>query len=203
MSNVLKVSFGKKRTTTSKELYQYDYGQILKFIDLSLPDSYEVHFANRLYGDATIQIGDEDGVAIPDAYLETGLTIYAWVYLHTTVEDGETAYAVTIPVAKRAQPTNDEPTQVQQSTIEQALAALEVNVTATNNAVTTCQSAVTDAQAARDGAQAYMQSAESYKNTSQSILSQIQNSTNLGYITIGSTRLTEEDLIRLLNLLNE
>ncbi len=201
MDNILKVSFGKKKSITSKELYQYDYGQILKFIDLQLPNSYEVHFANRPFGNAIVQIGNVNGVLIPDSCLETGLTVYAWVYLHTGMSDGETVYQVTIPIIKRAQPSSEEVTPSQQSTIEQALAALEANVTSSAESASTCSAAVTDAQVARDKAQTYMEVTEGYKNTAQSILQQIQNSTGLGYITIGSTQLTEQDLIKLLDLL--
>jgi len=40
-----------------------------------------------------------------------------------------------------------------------------------------------------------MEYTEGYKNTAANILAQIQHSTDLGYITIGSTRLTETNLI--------
>ena len=46
MNNILEVKFGHKNNITSRSLYQYDYGQKLKFLDLELPTSYEVHFAN-------------------------------------------------------------------------------------------------------------------------------------------------------------
>ena len=201
MTNILKVAFNGAKAITSRPLYQYDYGQVLKFIDLNLPVTYEVHFANRPFGDAIIQIGNSGGVLIPDSCLESGLTVYAWVYLHTGADDGETVYQVTIPIIKRAQPSSEEVTSTQQSTIEQALAALEVNVTNSAESASACSTAVTDTQAARDKTRTYMEITEGYKNTAQSILQQIQNSADLGYITIGSTQLTEQDLIKLLSLL--
>ena len=50
MSNILKVKFGKETKIKTKPLYQYDYGQILKFLDLELPYSFEVHFSNYEHG---------------------------------------------------------------------------------------------------------------------------------------------------------
>ena len=111
--------------------YQYDYGQILKFTDLDLPFAYEVHYSNSdQAGNSVTQIGDENGVIIPDALFLTGDTIYAWVYLHSTEDDGETVYKVVIPVQKRAKPTNATPTPVQQDAITQAIAALDAGVEA-------------------------------------------------------------------------
>ena len=44
MSNILTAKFDRGRSITVGGLWQYDYGQILKF-DLELPATYEVHFA--------------------------------------------------------------------------------------------------------------------------------------------------------------
>ena len=66
MDNITRVFFKKTTQTQSQPLYQYDYGQILKFSDIPLPSNYEVHFSNRLEGEATIVLGNKDGVAIPD-----------------------------------------------------------------------------------------------------------------------------------------
>lgn len=109
-------------------LYQYDYGQILKIHGVELPDAYEVHFSNTQNGNATVSIGNEDGVEIPDIYLQSGDPIYAWIYLHTGEDDGETKYLITIPVIARAAFTNETPTPVQQDTITQAIAALNNGV---------------------------------------------------------------------------
>ena len=40
MSNILKVKFGKETKIVTKQLYPYDYGQVLKFLDLPLPSAY-------------------------------------------------------------------------------------------------------------------------------------------------------------------
>ena len=160
MSNILRVAFKHERRIESRPLYQYDYGQVLKFIDLELPYSYEVHFSNHEKGSSITQLGNENGVAIPDSLLTSGLPVYAWLYLHAGDADGETEYMVKIPVYKRAAITNDQPTPVQQDVITQAIAALASGVaTATNSAAMAIASA-SEATAARDGARAYMNIAQ-------------------------------------------
>ena len=109
-------------------LWQYDYGQILQITGLDLPASYEVHFSNDPNGTATTALGDENGVAIPDIYLTKG-DVYAWIYLHTGENDGETVYQIHIPVRARAAVSDQPPTPVQQSIIEQAISALNAGVT--------------------------------------------------------------------------
>ena len=194
MSNILRVSFGNLTQIESKPLYQYDYGQILKFIGLTLPVNYEVHFSNYKKGTSITQIGNVNGVAIPDSLLTKGLPVYAWLYLHTGLSDGETEYLVTIPVIERAAISNDEPTPEQQSVITQTIAALNSAANSISSNLAESQLAVRDAGAARDGAQAYMQTTERYKN-------QIETAIGDGYITLGSTRLTENQLIQLLALI--
>ena len=126
MGNIVTAFFppGSNRATTAYR-YQWDYGQILQFSGITLPSTYMVHFSNYVDNEATKMLGDEDGVEIPDAYLMTGLPVYAWVYLHTGEDDGETVYEVTIPVRKRSQPTDETPTPAQQSIIDQLEEAVE------------------------------------------------------------------------------
>lgn len=109
-------------------LWQWDYGQILVIQGLHLPDGFEIHFTDKDTGTTTTSVGSViNGVAsveIPDIYLTSGSYIYAYIYLHATESDGETEYKIVIPVAKRPRPTHDTPTPVQQSEIEQVIAAL-------------------------------------------------------------------------------
>lgn len=123
--NILKVAFGGSRMVTSNALWQYDYGQILQIKGINLPEMYEVHFANAENGNSKTSIGDVNGVPIPDEYLDSGEDIFAWVYLHTGVNDGETEYKIHIPVKTRAFPTHETPTPVQQSEIERLIALCE------------------------------------------------------------------------------
>lgn len=145
VDNVLRIAFKGKTSIESKPLYQYDYGQIIKFVDLELPASYEVHFSNFLKGTSITKLGTVNGVAIPDSVLQTGLPVYVWIYLHVGQNDGETEYMVTIPVIPRAEPTNEEPTEEQESVIGQVIAAL-------NSAVAAASSYAADAESAADSA---------------------------------------------------
>lgn len=196
MSNILKVKFDKKTQVTSNPLYQYDYGQKIKFIDLSLPNSYEVHFSNYDRGTSTTNIGNSEGVLIPDVYLQTGLPIYVWIYLHTGLDDGETEYKVIIPVNKRAQPSNATPSQVQQDVITQTIAALNSAVIQVNASASAAAQDAQDAIAARQGAQTFTGIVQNYKE-------QIETAVGSGYITLGSTRLTEVQLQALLSLIED
>ena len=142
--NITPVYFNGSREAFLEEeegLVQYDYGQILKFEDIELPSAYTVHFGNEKEdGLSKPMIGDEDGVEIPAEFLQTGLPVWAWIFLHEGEDDGETEYIVKIPVRRRSRPTNYAPTEVQQSAIDQAIAAL-------NEAVEDAEGYVEDAAA--------------------------------------------------------
>lgn len=123
--NTITIKMPLKRGKVSKtdKLFQYDYGQKLLFTDIDLPTFYEVHFSNEMHGESVTSIGDETGVDIPDSLLETGDSIYLWLFLHDDVTDGETEFQGVIPVIRRAQPS-DQITPHQQTVIEQAVLAL-------------------------------------------------------------------------------
>ena len=164
MSNILRVSFKHERRIESRPLYQYDYGQILKFIDLELPYSYEVHFSNHEKGSSITQLGNENGVAIPDSLLTSGLPIYAWLYLHAGDADGETEYMVKIPVYKRAAITNDQPTPVQQDVITQTIAALASGVAVAAASASNAMDAATEATRQCGATRAYMETTQEYRD---------------------------------------
>ena len=155
MGKVIKANFdqlsGNEITTESR--YQYDYGMILKFGGaVTLPQAYEVHFALDKTGDAVTQIGGADGVTVPDSMFTSGAPIYAWVYLHDSETDGYTQYTAIIPVIKRAAPSDLEPTPVQQSAIDQAIAALGVAVEQTAADVEATAANAENAQASAEAA---------------------------------------------------
>ena len=124
MGNITNAFLRFGTVTKTQPLYQYDYGQVLKFTGVELPATYEVHFSNTQHGVATTMIGGPDGVTIPDMYLTTGADVYVWLYLHTGNADGETEYNCIIPVISRASISDAPPTPVQQDVITQAIAAL-------------------------------------------------------------------------------
>ena len=123
--NVITATYNGTGRYKTQPLYQYDYGQLLKINGVELPSAYEVHFSNAIHGNATTQIGNADGVSIPDMYLLSGQTVYAWLFLHSGADDGETEFIITIPVLPRAKPTDQQPTPVQQSAIDEAILALQ------------------------------------------------------------------------------
>lgn len=146
------------KTCRTKPAYQYDYGQVLNIKNLDLPEAYEVHFSNAVDGESITSIGSADGVTIPDQFFLSGKDIYFWIFLHEGDTDGATRYTGIIPIIKRAEPTDTEPTPVQQDVITQTIAALNMAVSqaetaaeAAEEAVDTVDETVTEAlQAAYD-----------------------------------------------------
>lgn len=149
--NIVVANFGGGRTARTAPVYQYDYGQILRFPGLSLPEQYEVHFADSPSNPSVTMLGNADGVDIPDQFLQRAGTVYAYIYLHTGDADGETVYTTTIPVNPRAPIGDAEPTPVQQDVITQAIAALNDGVAraeaAADGIEQTVQDALTEAKA--------------------------------------------------------
>lgn len=125
MNNTIVANFlNNAHSTIASGLWQYDYGQILQIENVALPEFYEVHFSNtEELGSAKIQIGNSEGVLIPDEYLLTGSPIFAFIFLHNDDTDGETEYKIKMPVRKRPKPSPEEPTPEQQSVITQTIAA--------------------------------------------------------------------------------
>ena len=169
MTNIIHAKFSTSQSVIASGLWQYDYGQILKFDDLELPTAYETHFANEGDGTTVTMIGNSDGVAIPDQFLQNGRPVIAWVYLHTGENDGETEYRVTMPVKRRAKPSNEEPTPEQQDTITQTIAALNHAVDITNENVEETTQHVATAKGYADNASASAtQSQQSAQQASES-----------------------------------
>lgn len=124
-NHIVNVRYHKNGFFMTRAVFQYDYGQVLKFDDFpDLPDAFEMHFAKKGADTSVTQIGLDGYVAIPDALLQDAGTVSCWLYLHDTLADGETRYVIEIPVTARASITDEEPTPMQQGTIEQLMAAL-------------------------------------------------------------------------------
>ncbi len=107
VSRILHAVFGKNSCDTvyTQSAAQYDRGVVLRISGLALPENYEVHFSDRETGgvSAALSASGSD-ITIPDAYLDTGDYIYAWIYLDNTDTDnnhGYSGYRVIIPVQKR------------------------------------------------------------------------------------------------------
>ena len=178
--NIITASFPSGiRQTKTLPLWQYDYGQILEVVGLSLPAAWEAHFANEpRSGTASVSIGTGNQVLIPDAYLVTGKPVYCWIFLHDDENSGETEYNITIPVSQRPLPSDEQPTPEEQSVIEQIMGALtaaaeqaetqagnaeasaEAAAASATDAAASAQSAEEDASAAANAASAAERSAD-------------------------------------------
>lgn len=135
--NITKAAFGGLREVTTAPLWQYDYGQILQITGLDLPQAFEVHFSNsRKSGETITQIGTDNQVTIPDMFLTSGADVYAFIFLHDGLTDGETEYVIKVPVRERPEPSDIEPTPEQQDAITEAIAALNNAVNKANVAIT-------------------------------------------------------------------
>jgi len=119
------VLFNGERVTEAPQLYQYDYGQILVFDDITLPETYEVFFSNNVVQDAAVAIGTSEGVLIPDYYLTTGKNVLAWIFLHEGEDDGETEYVVRIPVRPRSYNSDKDIPPEEQSVITELIAIVQ------------------------------------------------------------------------------
>lgn len=162
-TNVVSVIFGNsRRACGDRILHQRDRGQILTFTDLAdqLPSTFQVWFANHPeIGTAVPQTGSGGNVAIPDTLVATGQPIWAWLYLHTGADDGETCY--TVAILNTAQPafTGATPTPSQASAWDEAIAEL-------NEAIETAEAAAEHGPEIRDGYwYTWNAETEEYENT--------------------------------------
>lgn len=113
MNNIVVAKFTGEKYINVYDVYQWDYGQILRIEGLKLPKMVEVHFSlEETSGEALVRIGTtKDGVTdvtVPDGMLENeGVTgtykIYVWVYIRDA-DSGSTEYKVTIHVKTRSKP---------------------------------------------------------------------------------------------------
>lgn len=114
MSNIVAAVFQDgEQYRRVRNVWQYDYGQILRIQGLNLPRAVEIHFSlSEAGGEAVTRIGitkdNVTDVIIPDSLLENnGATenynIYAYIYL-TEPGSGETEYKITISVKARPKP---------------------------------------------------------------------------------------------------
>lgn len=100
--NKVKASAWRGDFCDTAPVWQYDTGLTLVIEGVQLPETYEVHFGASRDGSTVTVAGTAEGAAIPDALLETGLPVYAWLYLRGE-NDGQTVKAITIPVTRRGQ----------------------------------------------------------------------------------------------------
>ncbi len=102
------------RTAEVKDIWQWDYGQILRIQGLNLPTAVEIHFSlDEHGGEAARRIGiTKDGVTdvpIPDSMVENesayGDSYYFFAYIYLTDEtSGNTEYKIRAKVSTRSKP---------------------------------------------------------------------------------------------------
>lgn len=102
------------RTAEVKDIWQWDYGQILRIQGLNLPTAVEIHFSlDEHGGEAARRLGvTKDGVTdvpIPDSMVENesayGDSYYFFVYIYLTDEtSGNTEYKIRAKVSTRSKP---------------------------------------------------------------------------------------------------
>lgn len=123
MSNIITVYFSGETFAKTDPLWQIDYGMKLLFADIDLPSAYEVVF--EADGQACTMLGDETGVDIPTAFIQTGETIYARVFLHSGESDGFVEYVAVIPNNAAIAPSDEPPTPEQESVISRLITLIE------------------------------------------------------------------------------
>ena len=125
-TNIINAVFGSGICAVTTSAFRANYGMKLRFSGIDLPTAFEVDFSNYdvMGRDSITAIGQNNEVQIPDDLWDSGLNIYAYVYLHPTDDSGVTVYTVTIPVLGRPNRTEEQPTPHEQTLIEQAISAL-------------------------------------------------------------------------------
>ena len=134
MAKIIEVYPKEGKTAHTAPAWQYDYGQLLHINGITLPASYKAEFSNTSLGDTIATVQTTDTVAIPAQFLESGAAVYIWLVV-VDADSRTTEYALIVPVAARAKPTDTEPTPEEQTEIEQALSVLNQAVEQTAAAV--------------------------------------------------------------------
>lgn len=143
------------RTVASPPLAQWDRGQILQITGIELPTAYKVEFCNKGDSVTVPMIGNADGVEIPNALLETGKPILAYVVLYEGDNDRETEYWITINVSARPEPKDEVPDPGQQSEVDQLIDAL-------NDAVENAEASAEESATSAEESQSHAQGSEAW-----------------------------------------
>ena len=106
-NRIVTAVFGDSNTAKVSDVWQWDYGQMLRIQGLDLPTAVEVDFAVAGASESIARIGTtKDGVTdvvIPDSLIETGKNLVAYIYLRDSAS-GNTEYQIDMLVTKRAKP---------------------------------------------------------------------------------------------------
>lgn len=183
MSNIVTANFINTRSIVTEEIWQWNYGQILRIQGLNLPRAVEVHFSINSLSKTRIgtTIDNVTDVAIPDSVLEESGRLRVYLYMHTGDDDGETEYEITIPVKARAEPEAYD-SDDDETALREAIALLQSDLVTTAEDREAAQQAKADAiqakedaETAKDAAQEAQEAAESAKIDAEEALRQITN----------------------------
>ena len=176
---IIPVVFGGKHFIITDHRMQYDYGQVLDFKDLELPDSFEARFSNSPVGESIGQIGTNNRIRIPKQFFESGEPIYCYITLHDEVTDGRTVYTTKVPIKPSTERTDAEPEPEEESIITQAITALNTSVEKTaQDVIDADTSAQNAAESAENAAESASQAAQSATNAEASKQAAAQSETN-------------------------
>lgn len=141
INEVITVNFCGGMSATAEKRYMHDRGILLKTNGLPLPETYKVIFASA--GDSTgeSQIGDSDGVLIPDHLFDELADITAYIYVPVDETTAYTVYMVTIPLVYEPEDGGAAPDPEQLDIIDQAIAKLNEAVIKTGQDVETTAAA--------------------------------------------------------------
>ena len=173
-TKIIKGVVSNGRYTVTAPIVKEDYGLYLQIEGVELPSTYEVDFSNsESSGTSVTMIGNADGVLIPRQFIDSGKDVFAFLY-HVGADFGRTVYKFRIPNKVRPDRTNIAPTPEEQSTIDQAISALNEAVEQTAqdkaDADASAQSASADAERAeqaRDDAQTAQGKAEEAQESAE------------------------------------
>lgn len=175
MNNVVEAYPILGKIARTAPLWQYDEGQIVHVNGIELPAAYMAEFSNTTRGDAISTVQTTDEITIPAQFLESGAAVYIWLVV-VDESSRTTEYALIVPVAARAKPTDTEPTPEEQSEIDQILAALNDGVTRAEAAQEAAEGFAQSAEEdAHNAAQSASDAAKSARNASASEQSVAQN----------------------------
>lgn len=134
--NIINAAFVRNGVTVrTLPVYQYNRGMILQISGLDdLPSTFRVDFANTETGQSKSVIGTDGQVHVPYEYFAPGATIHCWL-VWTGADYAVTRKHIMIPIARRATPTDEEPTPEEQGVIDQAIAKLNDAVAQTGQDV--------------------------------------------------------------------
>lgn len=177
-SKIIHGVVGGGRYTVTSPIVKEDYGLYLKIEGLELPSTYEVDFSNSEHnGTSVTMIGNSDGVLIPSQFISSGKDVFAFLY-HVGANYGRTVYKFRIPNKLRPDRTDEEPTPEEQSTIDQAISALNSAVAQTAQDVIDADASAQSASESAEQAQESARTAGLYSDTAQTYANSAEISAN-------------------------